>query len=230
MTTVAARRRRSTSAVLALALVVASTLATAPPAHAEACPEPYEAWFLDMPQDHTFCREVDEMAKAGMIGGYPTASGFEFRPTNRITRQAVAAMLARWSLGGDPVPPCSGSAAAVDVPPSHPFCGEIEWVIESGVMQGYPDGSFRPGNNITRQAVATIFARWADGTWPIEPCTSAPFADVPTDHPFCAEIAVMADNGIINGYAGNVFKPGDEISRQAFAAMLWRLWQALEAP
>lgn len=39
------------------------------------------------------------------------------------------------------------------------FESQIEWLADHGIAQGYPDGSFKPGNNVTRGAMAAyLFA------------------------------------------------------------------------
>jgi hypothetical protein len=46
-----------------------------------------------------------------------------------------------------------------DVSPDHPFFDDIEFVADRGIANGYPDGSFRPGQNVTRQAMAAFIHR-----------------------------------------------------------------------
>lgn len=46
-----------------------------------------------------------------------------------------------------------------DVPASHPFVAEIEQLADACVVNGYPDGTFRPGANVTRQALSAMLAR-----------------------------------------------------------------------
>jgi hypothetical protein len=48
-----------------------------------------------------------------------------------------------------------------DVPPTHPFFDEIQSVAMNSIAQGYPDGSFQPGNDVTRQAMAAFLDRTA---------------------------------------------------------------------
>ena len=48
-----------------------------------------------------------------------------------------------------------------DVPPTHPFYEEIEQLGDGCVSGGYPDGTFRPGSALTRQAEAAFIARSA---------------------------------------------------------------------
>lgn len=87
------------------------------------------------------------------------------------------------------------------------------------VIGGYPDGSFRPGDNITRGAVAAILDRaygfTANGK-------TRDFSDVPKSNTFYRDIMACADNGVINGYSDGSFKPANSITRQAAIAMIAR--------
>jgi hypothetical protein len=60
--------------------------------------------------------------------------------------------------------------------------------------------------------------------------TAAPdpgFTDVPSSHPFFADIAWMADEGIASGFTDGGFHPNAPVSRQAMAAFMFRFWQGL---
>jgi len=107
-----------------------------------------------------------------------------------------------------------------DVPPEHPFFQEIRAVANAGLAFGSPQG-FQPVAPMSRQAVAAWLARRADVE--LEPCTAAPFSDVPTDHPFCSEISWLATSGATEGYADGTFRPTSPVTRQTAAAFLWRL-------
>ena len=51
------------------------------------------------------------------------------------------------------------SPTFTDVPTSHPLYTEIAWLASSGIADGFPDGTFRPGGQITRQAASAFFYR-----------------------------------------------------------------------
>src|SRR5690606_30281424 len=125
----------------------------------------------------------------------------------------------------------SGASAATefsDVPPSHPFITEIEWLIDNGITQGYSDGTFRPSDPVTRQAMAAFLYRLA-GSPVYEPPTVASFTDVqaPGDgdpgHTFFAEIEWLASTGVTTGWDDGTFRPNNSVSRQAMAAFMYRL-------
>ncbi len=172
------------------------------------------------PPPHAFYDEIAWMADRGITGGYPDGT---FRPTGVITRQAMAAFLYRYEgspLGADPV--CAVDAFP-DVPTSHGFCGEIDWMVDEGYASGYADGGFKPSAAISRQAMAAFLYRLAGSPNGEDPtCTTNAFPDVTTAHAFCGEIDWMVDAGITGGYADGKFKPASAVSRQAMAAFLQR--------
>ena len=56
----------------------------------------------------------------------------------------------------DEVPPSSGIQSFTDVPPTYPFYGVIEAAVAHGVVSGYSDRTFRPGNQATRGQLAKM--------------------------------------------------------------------------
>lgn len=171
--------------------------------------------FPDVPASHPFATEIAWLLDQGITAGYEDGT---FGPGRAVSRQAMAAFLHRASEGGD-APECT-AAPFTDVPVDHPFCGPIAWLKAEGIAEGYSDGSFRPGAHVSRQATAAYLQRMS-GVEAAE-CTAAPFTDVATGHPFCAEIAAMADLGITTGYGDGTFRPGATVTRQAMAAFLYR--------
>jgi hypothetical protein len=71
----------------------------------------------------------------------------------------------------------------IDVPTSNPFHEEIDWMAEKGITTGFGDGTYRPGEAVTRQAMAAFLNRLDTGS-PIElePNNNMAAADVyPTE-------------------------------------------------
>lgn len=46
-----------------------------------------------------------------------------------------------------------------DVPETHPYYSEIEWAAENGVTNGYPDGTFKPDDDVSRGEMAVFLER-----------------------------------------------------------------------
>ncbi len=114
--------------------------------------------FSDVGPGHPFAAAIAWLEEQDITDGFPDGS---FRPTMKITRQAVAAWL--WKMAGEPAP--SGPPSFSDVGPGHPFATAIAWLEEQDITDGFPDGSFRPSNNLTRQGLAAWLFRFAE-VWP----------------------------------------------------------------
>lgn len=119
-----------------------------------------------------------------------------------------------------------GEGPFADVAASHPFCAEITWLARNGITQGHPDGTFRPGATVDRQAMATFLWRLSGSPTPVD--GPPVFADVPVGHPFFDPVQWMGQTGLSTGSpspGGGLprFGPGDPVTRQAMAAFLWRL-------
>ncbi len=180
--------------------------------------------FTDVPPtsvwdpDRGFRGEIQWLADHGIVGGYADGT---FRPLGAVNRDAMAAFLYRAAHDDADAPACT-AAPFTDVPVSHPFCGEIAWLADTGITTGWSDGTFRPGSAVTREAMAAFLYRFAHDDADAPDCTEPPFADVATTHPFCGEIAWTADAGISRGWSDGTFRPGLLIERQAMAAFLFR--------
>lgn len=70
----------------------------------------------------------------------------------------MAAFLFRAQHPGAVKPRCS-TAPFKDVALDNAYCGEISWLKEQKLTTGYRDGTFRPSEKISRQAVAAVAFR-----------------------------------------------------------------------
>lgn len=100
-----------------------------------------------------FEHEIEWMVHTSRADGFDDGT---FKPLRCVSRQAMVAFLHR-EEGAPPGPfaPLTFS----DVPPDNPFVTEIAWAVEAGVTQGYEDGTFRPGDCVTRQAASAFLYR-----------------------------------------------------------------------
>jgi hypothetical protein len=180
------------------------------------CIEGAAAPFTDVPTGHPFCAEIRWMTDEGISSGFGDGT---YRPSSPVTRQAMSAFLAR--LAGASLTACT-SAPFIDVPVNHPFCREIKWMREQSISTGFDGGTtYRPGDLVTRQAMAAFLARVV--AQELAPCSTAPFVDVPTDHPFCPHITWLSTHGIATGFGDHTYRPSSPVTRQAMAAFLYRL-------
>lgn len=86
------------------------------------------------------------------------------------------------------------------------------------MISGFPDGTFRQGQAITRQDAAKLLALVLE--LDLVNVKDAGFKDVSKTNPNYKYIAALVEAGIITGYEDNTFKPNDNLSRAQMAKIL----------
>ncbi len=88
---------------------------------------------------------------------------------------------------------------------------------------GYPDGTVRPSNYISREEVTTIFYRLLRESKTIGLLDDKnSFTDISADRWSCKAILSMANSGYVKGYEDGNFRPEQYITRAEFATMATR--------
>ena len=117
-----------------------------------------------------------------------------------------------------------GPAAPIftDVPRTNPFFDQIQWLSETGVANGFPNGTFDPLGSVKRQQMANFLFNLAGN--PLYTPPSVPdFRDVPTSHAFFQAIEWMYEFGVAGGFPDGTFRPEDPVKRQQMANFLYNL-------
>jgi hypothetical protein len=91
----------------------------------------------------------------------------------------------------------------------------ISKLVAAGAVSGYPDGTFKPDNTISRAEFATILVK----AFKLESKEGKVFTDT-ANHWAREAIATAAANGIVNGYSDTTFGPNDNITREQMAVMI----------
>ena len=99
------------------------------------------------------------------------------------------------------------------------FRGDVEYVYDKGLMDGTGDTTFSPYLSTTRGMIVTILYR-------LEGCPavtgSNPFDDVADGKYYTDAVIWAAENGIVDGYRDDEFRPEENITREQLAAVLYR--------
>ena len=93
----------------------------------------------------------------------------------------------------------------------------IKELVALGAVNGYPDGTFRPNDIITRAEFAVILVK----ALKLEPQNGKVFADT-AGHWAEEAVATAEYYGIVSGYNANTFGVKDPITREQMAAMMVR--------
>ncbi|GGD97735.1 S-layer homology domain-containing protein [Paenibacillus nasutitermitis] len=149
-----------------------------------------------------------------------------FRPQGLVTRVEFAAMMVR-ILGNS-----SGSEAVklsfTDADKIPDWAQDaVSHAVEIGILEGYPDGTLRPQQTVSRSEMSAIMARAMK--WEIDRTPTTPFAD-DADIPDWAKgyIHAAVQRGLLEGRESNTFIPYGQATRAEAAVVLLRLWNSLQ--
>ena len=99
------------------------------------------------------------------------------------------------------------------------FYDAVRYAYETGLMDGVGDSLFAPNSETTRAQLVTILYRLEGEP---EVSGTSGFTDVEADIWYTDAVAWAAQNGIVNGVSGTQFAPGDDITREQLAVILYR--------
>lgn len=173
--------------------------------------------FKDVPKNHFAYKEIMEMRNASIINGYPDGT---FKPQQGITRQHVAALIAR----ALPLEPIREATTFKDVPTSHPYYEDIQRLYRAGIIDG-TNGQFNPSASLTRAQMAKILCL----AFNLEPQKGYIFTDVGADHWAKDYIATLYASGITTGSEGK-FNGNETVTRAQYAIFLYRALNPEKAP
>ncbi len=107
-------------------------------------------------------------------------------------------------------PPPGGGTAFIDVAPNYWAKSYIEALASKGVIAGFPDGSFKPDEAVTRAQFAAIINK----AFSPQPQNQAiNFRDVSSNFWAYSAIQTATKSAFLAGYPGGIFKPQQEIPR-----------------
>lgn len=105
-----------------------------------------------------------------------------------------------------------------DVSPEKYYYEAVMELSARGVIQGYPDGTFKPEQGITRGQAAKVLANilMLDTKNVVDPN----FQDIATTHPYYGAIAALKQAGILDGFEDGTFREGMMIQRNHLAKII----------
>jgi hypothetical protein len=116
--------------------------------------------YPDVPTDQWAYDSIEYVTANDVVGGYP--NGY-YRPEYDVSRDQMAVFVARarsWIAIDDDM--ATAPELFPDVPAGHWAGTAIEACVDNEVVQGYPDGRYRPNTKVTRDQMAVYVARAFD--------------------------------------------------------------------
>lgn len=152
-------------------------------------------------------------------------SGTTFVPTKSLTRAEVAQVL----YNIEDQPEVNGTTSFADSA-AHWAKTPIAWAEQTGVVDGYEDGTFRPENAVTRQEFAQMMYNYAKykGYDLTAQGDLAQFPDGDSVQEWAVPAMTWANgNALINGHDDGTLEPGGTTTRAQAASILMRFDQKL---
>ncbi len=173
--------------------------------------------FWDIPTGFWCHDEVQYVYERGLMNGTGPAT---FSPDGSTTRSMIVTILYR--MEGSPA---VGGADFTDVPPGLYYAPAVAWASANGIVNGYSDGTFRPGASITREQLAAFlyrYARYRGGETSARADLSV-YADAAGIAGYAVEAMEWANAvGLVNGTSGSTLSPRGTATRAQAAVILTR--------
>jgi SpoIID/LytB domain protein len=149
---------------------------------------------------------------AGIVDGIEPTT---FAPGQPVTRAQMATFL----VNTFDIPAASIVGVFPDVPAANVHRAAIDAAAQIGLTDGFDDGTFRPGEPVTRQQMASFLAR----ALAVSSETSGTFSDVRAANVHRPAIEALAERGVTQGCGDNRYCPGEPVLRGQLASFVHRV-------
>ena len=180
--------------------------------------------FTDVKKTAWYYSTVKEVYELGLMTGFTETT---FAPEETMTRAMVATVLYR--MAGSPS--TSYKKTFPDVPSGKYYSVPVTWAAQNGVVNGYGDGKFKPGTNVTREQMATMLYNYATALG-LDTSSRANLAAYKDGSQVSGYAKVSMRwaiaNGILSGTSSGELKPKEDATRAEVAKMLLNFYQLIE--
>lgn len=169
-----------------------------------------------------------EEMESGLTGGirWGDYSATVIDPSDNTTFWTIQEYAATPFSSGTPNDDRWGTWWAEITPLFSDIHGQYSWAEQSiidiythHITTGYPDGTFKPGNYVTRGQMAAFIARAMKLNIP-DKCVNPPFNDVPVNEWYCPYVEAIKDAGVTQGTSNGYYDPEGYVTRAQMAAFL----------
>lgn len=229
--------RTSATPVLVAVTALVLSFATTAPAHGieppfnrgidEACRESVREVdrFVDVAPGTTHAEAISCLLAYGVTQGQFIDSDLVYNPQGRVTRQQMASFVARMlaQLPGDvfALPEARDDAMfddSDDISTAHII--SVNQLVDSGIIEGFPDGTYRPAEPLNRAQMASFIIRSLEEVTGKDIPRSPIFEDASGTH--AAHIEKLATIGVTVGRDINTYAPDEPVTRSQMASFIAR--------
>jgi len=172
--------------------------------------------FPDVDLNDVFAEYINTLYSLGIISGYSDGT---YRPDESVTRAQLAKFIVNgFDLGSD-----DSGEQFPDIDKNSSLASYVQVLRNSGIIDGFSDGTFRPDTPVSRGA-ATKFIVNAMEQIGIDVETDVPsgisFSDVGVGNTFGKYIMFLSEKQVVGGYSDGTFKPTGNLTRGQMAKMI----------
>lgn len=177
--------------------------------------------FTDVSPSSSHFNAIQNLVERGIIKGFEDNT---YRPNATLTRGQAAKILAN-ALQLDT---SSKEQKFTDVTASIEYIGAINALADKGIINGYADGTFKPGEPLTRGQMAKILVN----AFGLEEANEVnlPFTDVSAQNGYKGFIQTLLNYEITEGTTSTTFSPSAAVKRGQMASFVVRAENAKQAP
>lgn len=151
------------------------------------------------------------------ISGYPDGS---VMPNGLITREEITSILYRITNHEYENPFVATGGVFPDVYLDVWSTHDIEYMASKNIVTGYPDGEFKPQNNLSRAEFAALIARFANLEYAVPETVPA---DLDGEYWAYNDILSLISSGLMEGYEDGTYRCENSITRAEVMTVINKL-------
>lgn len=165
-----------------------------------------EQHFLDVPPSHEFFEYIENLYAKKVINGY--SDGF-FKPENYINRvESLKIILQALKID---ISENFNNLPFSDIENNAWYAKYINTAVSKGIISGYPNGTFKPNNNINRAEICKIIFKSGNIEPPLP--SNSPFTDVKLDSWYAKYVIKAYELNMFKPISANKFTPSAGVKR-----------------
>lgn len=188
-----------------------------------ALPATSASTFSDVEEGSPYFVAISYLEKFGIVDGYSDGT---FKPYDDVNRAEALKMLtiASGLFKGSEIDALEAEEARpfTDTPSSAWYTNYISAAKNEGIVNGYPDGSFKPEQTVTLAESLKIFFEALGNIEYLEDVSEHLYNDTSETDWFVNYTAYAASKGIVNIYSTNTMSPNQDMSRGYLGEVIYR--------
>ncbi len=171
--------------------------------------------FADVAPGDSAGEAIQFLKDEGIVTGYPDGT---FRPKETLNRAEAVKIL----LIANSISVISEDSKFPDIAPTDWFIDYVGTAVKRGIVKGYGDGTFKPGNTISRAEFLKVAIESAGIRIPSE-ISGDVYSDVHEDAWFAPYFEVAKQYGLLQTKRGGYVVPSQPITRAEAATVIYKL-------